>query len=375
MLAPACRGRVPELAPLPPLSIEKVPQRALQRVRVLLTSNYASVIIRNAGQGESVTVFSFPNRLVLVDTERGQEMAEASGFRFEPVPGRLIQLEGISYRGVLEAFLNPLGQPVVVNELPLEDYLLGVVPNELGPKAFPQLAALEAQSVAARTYALARRGRFAAEGFDMHSDERSQVYRGLLSEQPLSDQAVNSTTGRIALFDGRPIEAYYSSTCGGLTASYQDVFRGEPIPYLGGGVACPDQEGRYHRWAETILISSIRESLQVWVGVGRLSEVLIEQRDATGRATAIRFRGERGEAVVDGLSFRRALGLRSHFVERLEVDRDSDGWVTRFRVQGRGFGHGVGLCQIGAVEWARRGRSYQEILETYYPGIAIARLY
>ncbi len=124
-----------------------------------------------------------------------------------------------------------------------------------------------------------------------------------------------------------------------------------------------------------ILISSIRESLQVWVGVGRLSEVLIEQRDATGRATAIRFRGERGEAVVDGLSFRRALGLRSHFVERLEVDRDSDGWVTRFRVQGRGFGHGVGLCQIGAVEWARRGRSYQEILETYYPGIAIARLY
>ncbi|HEX8473370.1 MAG TPA: SpoIID/LytB domain-containing protein [Pyrinomonadaceae bacterium] len=136
------------------------------------------------------------------------------------------------YRGRLEIFANERGTLTVVNIVGLEDYVRGVVPNELSPGGYPALEALKAQAVAARTYALSNRGRFVAAGFDVLPSTRSQVYGGRQTEHALTDRAVAETRGRIATYKGEVINALYTSTCGGRTEHAENVFGGEAVPYL-----------------------------------------------------------------------------------------------------------------------------------------------
>jgi stage II sporulation protein D len=137
------------------------------------------------------------------------------------------------YRGRIEVFANPRGSLTVVNVLGLEDYVRGVVANELSPGGYPALEALKAQAIAARTYALRNRGQFLSQGFDILPTTRSQVYRGLSSEHPLSTRAVDETRGLIATYNGEPINALYTSTCGGRTEDAANIFN-ESVPYLRG---------------------------------------------------------------------------------------------------------------------------------------------
>src|SRR5215207_5649036 len=139
-----------------------------------------------------------------------------------------------AYRGRLEVFANTRGSLTVVNVVTLEDYVRGVVPNELSPGGWPELEALKAQAVAARTYAVSNLGRFSAEGYDLTPDTRSQVYGGRSTEHPLTDRAVNETRGRVATYAGRPINALYTSTCGGRTEDAENIFGGEAPAYLRG---------------------------------------------------------------------------------------------------------------------------------------------
>ncbi|MGZ8843068.1 MAG: SpoIID/LytB domain-containing protein [Pyrinomonadaceae bacterium] len=134
------------------------------------------------------------------------------------------------YRGKIEVFANTHGTVTVVNVIGLEDYVRGVVPNEL---SYPALEALKAQAIAARTYAVKNRGQFASEGFDLLPTTRSQVYRGLSSETPLTSRAVEETRGMIATYNGEPINALYTSTCGGRTEDVENIFN-EAVPYLRG---------------------------------------------------------------------------------------------------------------------------------------------
>jgi len=137
------------------------------------------------------------------------------------------------YRGHIEVFANTRGLLTVVNVLGLEDYVRGVVANELSPGGYPAIEALKAQAIAARTYALRNRGQYASLGFDLLPTTRSQVYRGLTSEQPLSTRAVDETRGLIATYNGEPINALYTSTCGGRTEDAENIFN-EAVPYLRG---------------------------------------------------------------------------------------------------------------------------------------------
>jgi stage II sporulation protein D len=134
------------------------------------------------------------------------------------------------YRGRIEVFANTRGSVTVVNVIGLEDYVRGVVPNEL---SYPALEALKAQAIAARTYAVKNRGQFASEGFDLLPTTRSQVYRGLTSETSLTSQAVDQTRGVVATYNGEPINALYTSTCGGRTEDAENIFN-QAIPYLRG---------------------------------------------------------------------------------------------------------------------------------------------
>ena len=137
------------------------------------------------------------------------------------------------YRGRIEVFTNTRGSLTVVNVLGLEDYVKGVVPNELSAGGFPLLEAHKAQAIAARTYALRNRGQFMSQGYDLLPTTRSQVYRGLVSENSLSSRAVDETRGIVATYNGEPINALYTSTCGGRTEDAANIFN-EAVPYLTG---------------------------------------------------------------------------------------------------------------------------------------------
>jgi stage II sporulation protein D len=162
-----------------------------------------------------------------------------------------VSVNGKKYRGRIEVFVNNRGSLTVVNVVKMEDYLRGVVPNELG---FPSLEAQKAQAIAARTYAVKNIGQFASQGFDLLPTTRSQVYRGFSSEAAMSTLAVDETRGIVATHDGKPIIAYYTSTCGGRTENVENIFESNE-PYLR-GVEC-SLEGRQH--FEPFLIKSSRE--------------------------------------------------------------------------------------------------------------------
>ncbi len=145
--------------------------------------------------------------------------------------------DGKPYRGSLRIAVNPRGLVTVVNRVDLEEYLYGVVPAEMGPKRYDEVEALKAQAVAARTYALAHRGQFEAEGYDLCATAKCQVYAGLSAEDPLSNAAVEATRGLVLAHDGHFADALFVSTCGGHTENVENVF-GEPAaPYLV-GVEC-----------------------------------------------------------------------------------------------------------------------------------------
>ncbi len=178
--------------------------------------------------------------------------------RLVVVPGRRtrILVNGKSYRGIVELRVTSFGTVRAINWIALENYLLGVVPAELGPEVWPRIEALKAQAVAARTYVWRNRGQFLDEGYDLCATPRCQVYAGADAEHPLSDRAVRETAGQILVWDGRPIIALYTATCGGHTEDGKGVFPEHDEPYLK-GVPCRAEEAAMASLRATITGRSI----------------------------------------------------------------------------------------------------------------------
>lgn len=151
-----------------------------------------------------------------------------------------IRVSGKRYRGRILVYLNDRGLLNLINEVPVEQYLRGVVPSEMGPEQYNQVEALKAQAVAARTYTLRNLGEFAREGYDICATPRCQVYNGMGVEHPLSDRAIAETAGQVVLYEGRLADTLYSSTCGGHTEDVQVVFPLKQEPYLE-GVPCMEE--------------------------------------------------------------------------------------------------------------------------------------
>ena len=147
-------------------------------------------------------------------------------------PSAWLEVDETPYRGIIEIQVNASNRFTIINELNLEDYLKGVVPAELSPAVYPQVEAIKAQAVAARTYAEKHRGQFDAEGFDICDTPACQVYGGAGVEQPMSNEAVDATHGQLLTYDGNLVDALYTSTCGGRTEDVQNVFNGPAHPYL-----------------------------------------------------------------------------------------------------------------------------------------------
>ncbi len=176
------------------------------------------------------------SRLRIVQTGDDVE----SAFVVPKGEGEILRVDGVPYRGIVE--LRRTDEALtVIDVVNVEEYLRGVVPNELSPQAFPQIEALKAQAVAARTYALRNLGQFQARGYDICATAACQVYKGKSTESPLSDRAVEETRGIAATYQGTPIEALYTSTCGGHTEDGENVFDGQSAPYLHGVVCAPEK--------------------------------------------------------------------------------------------------------------------------------------
>ncbi|PYS18261.1 MAG: hypothetical protein DMG11_33720 [Acidobacteria bacterium] len=461
--------------------------------------------------------------------------------RIEPT-GTPIEIENRTYRGVIEVFGNSRNTLTLVNELPMEEYLLGVVPNELSPTTFGLLEALKAQAVAARTYVARNMGQSRNEGYDICATDACQVYFGAGSEDGLASQAVTETRGVIASYDGKPINALYSSTCGGRTESAENIFdekypylvsvmceykHPEPLPFTTSrsfpdwkdavlnvaGVSNYTEARRFMglpgqgepQSSETAALAAfIRQSfyptVQVasdvsfvteqgilppqgllpareilfrlivlvswdgqtmkllvnqqhrqfklspdapiyqrvgderlgmrqgsWIGgelmdfraigdtiqmlvyrinfanpaadrysrlalwqvhktrqeldtafkplnIGGIQEMRVTERGPSERPLTTDIVGSNGRRTVRALRLRTLLGLRDSLFY-FDTERNVGGEVLGMTFYGRGWGHGVGMCQVGAYGMALDGASYEQILKKYYTGIELKKLY
>ena len=252
------------------------------------------------------------------------------------------------------------GRLLLVNVLPLEDYVVAVLGGEM-PPSFP-LEALRAQAVAARTYALHKKLETLDEPFHLGSSVLAQVYGGLERETPKTREATDSTRGQVLTFELQPIEAYFHSSCGGQTETGLQALQRD-LPYLQ-SVPCPC--GRHPATAWTTTLSA--QQLEDVLGQQARGEVKVLSKTSTGRVRRLQV----GSRVLDGVEFRQRLGYERVRSLLFEVVPDGKGGV---RLTGRGFGHGAGLCQWGAKLMADSGKSYREILLHYYPGTELQTLY
>ena len=301
-----------------------------------------------------------------------------------------IRVDDARYRGRVELIAVEDSGVSVVNVLPLEEYLLGVVPLEVGAREPSETAAVEAQAVAARTYAVAHLGGHEEMGFDVFGTVEDQVYGGITAEREEATAAVRATTGRILTSGGLPIRAYYHSTCGGRTAAVEEVMDRPPAPYLRAvadtapdGSAWCEISPRF-RWTEAWtpeeLDGHVRGELARMFGtqaaeLGHLERVRITERTSSGRVRAVAFAGPAAELEVERLDIRFALrDVEGRILGSTDfeiVPRD-DGVLE---LHGRGYGHGAGMCQWGAIARARAGQTYEQILAAYYPGAELTRVY
>ena len=297
-----------------------------------------------------------------------------------------LRLDGKTYRGFFDLSPGKNGRLTVVNQLSMEEYLFGVVPGEISPRTYPEDSALRAQAIAARTYALNNMGRFSDEGFDLTDDVRTQVYGGVSIEQPTTNDAVRETYGITLYYKGKPINAMYSADCGGKTEDYANVFDAREVPYLR-SVKCPSAGASGHvrrdrsggktnqSWKVSFTLKEVSRRLRRLSGdIGPLVDMEPAQIGKSGRAVQIRLIGTEGSTEVNGYRVRRALGLRDTLFS-IHQKKNADGTIATLSFHGRGFGHGVGLCQIGAVQMARAGANYEEILMAYYSGVKIQKAY
>ena len=545
-------------------------------VRIGLNQNAATVTIRSASafsvEQRSTRSATFTSVLALdpnataplqkadlkyritVELDDGVFLVLAPGarVRIEP-PGAPLEIETRAYRGAVEVFGNVRNRLTVVNELPLEEYLRGVVPNELNPTAFGEIEALKAQAVAARTYIQRNLGQYKNEGYDVCATDACQVYFGALTEDALATQAIVDTRGVVATHDGRPINALYSSTCGGRTEDAEHIFnekvpylvstsceykhprplpfatsrsvaswkqgvlavakvstfseaarfmgvpeRGEPASTEPSALAAFIRQTFYPRvltssdlsfateqglmpaagtvplddllfrlldkkaafeWQQGVLISSTGQNVRLlvngqpkeftvnpdaliyrrvgderlamtrgsWIGgelidfrtegntipllvyrinfanpaadrysrlalwqvrktrpeldtafrslnIGDFTDLQVMARGLSERPISTEIIGTTSRATVPALRLRTLLGLRDSLFS-FDVERNAAGSVLGVTFFGRGWGHGVGMCQVGAYGMALDGATYEEILKKYYKGIELARLY
>jgi len=307
---------------------------------------------------------------------------------------RFAVANGRRYRGRI-SITSGRGGLTVVNRVNVESYIAGVVPPEIGARRLDEVAAVLAQAVVSRTFAVKNRGRWEAFGFDAYADTRDQVYLGVAVETAQAWDAVRKTAGQVLRYNGEVIDAYFHSACGFSTAGVDEAFgTARTRPYLrpvsddrGGGHYYCDISPRF-RWREEWDGSKLRAILSRTLpaltplsgdGLQKITDVTVSRTTRSGRVGELRIVFERGDIRIPGPDVRSVLRPEadrtlSSTAFQLTVTK-TNGEVTRVVAAGAGSGHAVGMCQWGAIGRARVGQDYRKILTTYFPGTKIEKLY
>lgn len=315
---------------------------------------------------------------------------------------------GRLFVGVLRLQPNAYGTYTLVNQVPLETYLRGVVPNEIGAKA--PYAALEAQAILARTYALRNLRRFAVDGYELSADVHCQVYYGLSGAFPHTDKAIAATKGLVIVYKNELIDAVYSSTTGGVTASFKDIWNGSERPYLrpvvdavsniwdlaGDSLADEqnlrrflnlqkgfNEEGRnLFRWRKETSLPDLAQQLQKYLqdkkhplaNFKSVQQMQVVERSPSGRILKMVVQTDRGAIELHKEEVRSAFLAPISTLFYLDPVKKENQTLWGYAFVGGGYGHGVGLSQTGAYQLANLGWSSQQILNFYYPGTQIQPL-
>lgn len=340
--------------------------------------------------GEEIKVTTAGSRIKLQAGGKSQEMESRE---FQNEDGSCIavaqdqkSLKRACYPGSV-LFRANAGKLDAINAVDVEDYLRGSVPYEIGKLDAARIEALKAQAIAARTYAYKHFNSREAMGFDVYADVRDQVYKGLEGATPLTDAAVKATAGVVMTHNGEFIIAYYHSTCGGKTETLATWNRPN-LPYLqskpdlrpNGSPWC--DESSYMKWEKRF---TDRELVDLFKKNAK------EAKAKFSSGTGADFKKVKSISIIDTLVSGRILTLRVETDKgHLDVLTDKTRWLFKkagsilpsslftvkhsgneWIVTGSGFGHGVGMCQMGVRARALAGQSFQEILTHYYPGITL----
>ena len=342
-------------------------------------------------------------------TIRGSELTAGGIKSTSPVSVRPLAKEGLvkitdgyTYRGYLEFMKSPVSAGLtVVNVVPMEYYLYGVVGKEMSPSW--SLEALKAQAVAARTYAVFHKNYFKSRGYDMADDTRSQVYGGVNAEAASIKQAVDGTSGEILTYQGKPIEAFFCASAGGWTEHSENVW-GSHVTYLR-GVADRSFHMPSYSWSVTTTPERLAANLTAaGKGVGTVQSITLSplakrpmhvpDRGVSGRVRTLIVRGTKGQATITGNAFQSLFGLKSTLFDfyqgtgtppNPDMGKGGRGLTLPIKagqpltIYGFGWGHGLGMSQYGAYQMAKENPGvkeyYRQILSHYYTGTTLERLY
>ena len=343
------------------------------------------------------------NQDVIWLAPRGKGMMRVEDVEFGigfPWHGR----EGRAYAGRIALAVDRRGKLLAINQVDAETLLKGLVPAEIYPSSPP--AALEAQAVTARGELLAKIGlRHLADPYLVCSDQHCQVYRGVGHEDPRTSAAVDATKGRMLYRGSELVDAVYSASCGGHTENNEDVWgnapkaalRGRPDAPSGGayGVVTEANVREFiekppaaycgsaskgtasYRWSKKLSADEVTALVRKkHPEVGRVLDIRVVERGVSGRARLLEIKGDGGVARVEReLPIRQLLGsLKSALFVVDRVD-GSDGRAASFELHGGGFGHGVGMCQVGAIGMSEKGATFEQILKHYYDGSEVLTIY
>jgi len=298
----------------------------------------------------------------------GQGVISHQGLSAEADLASHVQVNDRSYRGRVEVYReNGKEGLLAVNVVDMEEYLRGVIREEISPE-WP-LEALKAQAIVARTFALRQLLDNPQQLFHLKSTTDSQLYAGRQGEDHRSDLAVEETAGLVLTFQGKTIPAFYHAACGGHTEDAADVWSYNHSSLQ--GVPCPSCEFHpVYNWQASLRSEEIRRSLARWgYRVGGVEAILPLQRSKTHRILELEIRHGLGRMLMEGKRLRQILGYDLIRSTNFSVKRENGSFIF----SGKGWGHGVGLCQWGAKGMADRAFRYEVILQYYYPGTVITR--
>ena len=282
--------------------------------------------------------------------------------------GERLRLASRLYKGDILLYATGSGRIDIVESLTMEDYLCGVLPYEMSP-GWP-LEALKAQAVASRTYALKQLSPL--KDYDITDGTEMQVYKGSAVVDPRILKAVTSTRGEVLRYKKKLVTAFFHACCGGHTAGTNSSWGEDLIKPLSGIVDPFCSDSRHYRWeffmASRDLLTFIQKQGSTAL---RVKDIKTQQKDSSGRIISLKFSTDQGNRTALVKELRKYVGtfeFKSTYLTRITPSKNG------YEFEGRGWGHGVGMCQEGAKTMALKGRLYKKILRHYYPGASIEEL-